>query len=117
MDILTSTQRFTPKTASSLHSFMLAMLLHPDVQSRALAEINVVCGDSVPGFEHRPSLPYIEAICREVLRWQPIAPLGWPPCSGYLINLLILRKGLPHMTSRDDVYEGYLIPKGPCFIH
>lgn len=85
----------TETTASSLHSFMLAMLLHPDVQSHALAEINAVCGDNVPSFEHKPLLPYIEAICREVLRWQPIVPLG-----------------LPHMTSREDVYEGYLIPKG-----
>jgi cytochrome P450 len=85
----------TETTASSLHSFVLAMLLHPDVQSRALAEINAVCGDNVPSFEHKPLLPYIEAICREVLRWQPIVPLG-----------------LPHMTSREDVYEGYLIPKG-----
>ncbi|KAG2074767.1 cytochrome P450 [Suillus decipiens] len=82
-------------TASSLHSFVLAMLLHPDVQSRALAEVNAVCGDNVPSFEHKPLLPYIEAICREVLRWQPIVPLG-----------------LPHMTSQDDIYEGYLIPKG-----
>lgn len=75
---------------------MLAMVLHPDVQSRALAEINAVCGDNVPNFDHRSSLPYIDAICREALRWQPITPLG-----------------LPHMTSRDDVYTGYLIPKGP----
>lgn len=72
------------------------MVLHPDVQSRALAEINAVCGDNVPNFDHRSSLPYIDAICREVLRWHPITPLG-----------------LPHMTSRDDVYAGYLIPKGP----
>ncbi|KAG0708159.1 cytochrome P450 [Suillus ampliporus] len=72
-----------------------AMLLHPDVQSRGLAEINGVCGDKAPSFEHRPSLPYIEAICREVLRWHPVAPLG-----------------LPHVTSQDNVYEGYLIPKG-----
>lgn len=85
----------TETTASSLYSFLLAMLLHPEVQSRALAEVNAVCGDNAPRFEHRPLLPYIEAICREVLRWQPIVPLG-----------------VPHMTSQDDVYEGYLIPKG-----
>jgi cytochrome P450 len=85
----------TETTASALHSFVLAMLLHPDVQSRALAEINAVCGDTVPSFEHRPLLPYIDAICREVLRWRPIVPLG-----------------VPHMTSQDDVYEGYFIPKG-----
>ena len=77
---------------------MLAMVLHPDVQSRALAEINAVCGDNAPNFDHRSSLPYIDAICREVLRWHPITPLG-----------------LPHMTSRDDVYAGYLIPKGPTY--
>jgi cytochrome P450 len=72
------------------------MILYPDVQSRALAEINVVCGDNIPTFEHRPALPYIEAICREILRWQPIVPLG-----------------LPHMSIEDDIYEGYFIPKGP----
>ncbi|KAG0704855.1 cytochrome P450 [Suillus ampliporus] len=85
----------TDTTASTLHSFLLAMLLHPDVQSRALAEINAVCGENIPSFEHRKSLPYIDAICREVLRWHPIGPLG-----------------VPHVTSQDDVYEGYLIPKG-----
>jgi cytochrome P450 len=69
------------------------MLLHPDVQSRALAEINAVCGDNVPSFEHKPLLPYIEAICREVLRWQPIVPLGRPPGSGYLIDYLRRGKG------------------------
>jgi hypothetical protein len=93
------------------------MLLHPEVQSRALAEVDAVCGDDLPSFEHRPSLPYIEAICREVLRWQPIVPLGWPSSSGYFIDLLMLREGVPHMTSQDDVYEGYFIPKGPCFTH
>jgi cytochrome P450 len=78
-----------------LHTFVLAMLLHPDIQSRALAEINAVCGDDIPTFEHRPSLRYVEAIRREVMRWQPVSPLG-----------------MPHMTSQDDVYEGFLIPKG-----
>ncbi|KAG1740873.1 cytochrome P450 [Suillus paluster] len=72
------------------------MILHPDVQSRALADINAVCGDNIPSFEHKPLLPYIEATYREVFRWQPIGPLG-----------------LPHVASQDDVYEGYLILKGP----
>ncbi|KAJ8585616.1 cytochrome P450 [Rhizopogon salebrosus TDB-379] len=85
----------TETIASTLYMFVLAMVLHPDVQSRAVAEINAICGGTIPKFEHKPSLPYIEAICREVLRWQPVAPLG-----------------VPHMTTKDDVYEGYLIPKG-----
>ncbi|KAG1879711.1 cytochrome P450 [Suillus subluteus] len=97
--ILTFTQRFTPQTASSLHSFVLAMLLYPDVQSRALADINSVCGDNIPSFEHKPLLPYIEAICREVLRWQPTLPLG-----------------VPHVASQDDVYEGYSISKGSMIL-
>ncbi|KAJ8593198.1 cytochrome P450 [Rhizopogon salebrosus TDB-379] len=89
----------TDTIASTLHTFVLAMLLHPDIQSRALAEINAVCGDDIPTFEHRPSLRYVEAIRREVMRWQPVSPLG-----------------MPHMTSQDDVYEGFLIPKGSIIL-
>ncbi|KAG2123752.1 cytochrome P450 [Suillus clintonianus] len=83
-------------TSATLHMFLLAVLLYPEVQTRARADINAVCGpDRVPTFQDRKSLPYIEAICRETLRWQPVAPLG-----------------LPHATSCDDVYDGFFIPKG-----
>jgi len=57
--------------------FVLAMVLYPDVQKRARAEIDSVVGrDRLPTFDDRASLPYIDAVLRETLRWQPIAPLG-----------------------------------------
>ncbi|KAH7884762.1 cytochrome P450 [Phlebopus sp. FC_14] len=87
-------------SSSTLHSFILAMLLYPEVQAKAQAEIDSVIGSSrLPHFDDRPSLPYIDAILRELLRWNPVVPLG-----------------IPHATSSDDVYEGYYIPKGALVI-
>lgn len=55
----------------------MAMLLYPDVQDRARAEINrVVKHDKMPCIDDRPSLPYLDAVLREVLRWYPPIPLG-----------------------------------------
>ncbi|OAX38075.1 cytochrome P450 [Rhizopogon vinicolor AM-OR11-026] len=83
-------------TTSTLMVFVLAMVLHPDVQKRAQAEIDLVIGrDRLPTFDDRTSLPYIDAIFRETLRWESIVPLG-----------------VPHATTSDDVFDGYLIPKG-----
>ncbi|KAG2126531.1 cytochrome P450 [Suillus clintonianus] len=83
-------------TSSTLMIFALAMVLYPDVQRRAQAEIDLVIGrDRLPTFEDRASLPYVESILRETFRWQPILPLG-----------------VPHATSSDDTYDGYFIPKG-----
>ncbi|KAG1887798.1 cytochrome P450 [Suillus subluteus] len=83
-------------TVSVLHTFVLAMVLHPDIQARARAEIDqVVRHDKMPCLDDRASLPYLDAILREVLRWYPLAPLGFP-----------------HAASNDDVYDGYFIPKG-----
>jgi cytochrome P450 len=57
--------------------FVLAMVLYPDIQTRAQAEIDSVIGrDQLPTFEDRVSLPYIDAVVRETYRWSPIAPLG-----------------------------------------
>ena len=53
------------------------MLLNPDVQTRAQAEIDSVVGFvRLPVFEDRPSLPYLDAVLRETLRWHPAVPLG-----------------------------------------
>jgi cytochrome P450 len=58
-------------------TFALAMVLYPDVQRRAQAEIDsVVGGDRLPTFEDRASLPYVESVLRETLRWHPVGPLG-----------------------------------------
>jgi len=53
------------------------MVLYPDVQARARAEINqVVKHDQIPSIADRVSLPYLDAVLREVLRWHPLVPLG-----------------------------------------
>ncbi|KAG1727741.1 cytochrome P450 [Suillus lakei] len=83
-------------TASTLTVFVLAMMLYPEVQKRAQAEIEAVIGtDLLPTFEDRSSLPYVEAVLRETLRWHPVFPLG-----------------LPHYTADSDVYNDHHIPKG-----
>jgi hypothetical protein len=63
-------QPYFLKTVSALHTFMLAMVLYPDVQVKAQAELDNVLGpDRLPEFEDRENLPYINAICLETLRW------------------------------------------------
>lgn len=84
------------QTVSATYSFFLAMTLHPEVQKKAQDEIDRVVGsDRFPSFSDRANLPYVDAIVKEVLRWNPVAPLS-----------------LPHTTIEDDMFEGYYIPKG-----
>ena len=53
------------------------MVLFPEVQAKAQAELDAVVGtERLPCFNDRDSLPYINAICKEVLRWHSITPLG-----------------------------------------
>jgi cytochrome P450 len=53
------------------------MVLYPDVQTRARAEIDQAVGhDKMPCLDDRASLPYLDAILCEVLRWYPVFPLG-----------------------------------------
>ncbi|KAJ8584349.1 cytochrome P450 [Rhizopogon salebrosus TDB-379] len=87
-------------TSSTLLVFLLAMVLHPDVQAKAQADIDRVVGqDRLPDFDDRPALPYLDAILRETLRWHPVAPMG-----------------VPHATTTSDIYKGYFIPKGVTVI-
>ncbi|KZP12803.1 cytochrome P450 [Athelia psychrophila] len=86
-----------PPTPSSVTSFILAMTLNPAVQARAHAELDALIGKDVrlPTFTDRQYLPYVNAIVKEVLRWNPSVPLG-----------------LPHVCTEEDMYEGYQIDEG-----
>lgn len=93
----------------------MAMALYPEAQRRAQAEIDSLLTMNVfPDFNHRRLLPYVEAILRETLRWHSVAPLG------SLFSKIGFRRAndvhdtiaLPHSTCCDDVFDGYLIPKG-----
>ncbi|EIW86002.1 cytochrome P450 [Coniophora puteana RWD-64-598 SS2] len=83
-------------TYTTLQVFTMLMVLHPDVQRRAHEQIDSAVGfDRLPTFEDRGSLPLIDAILRETLRWSPA-----------------VRVNIPHGVTDDDVYDGYFIPKG-----
>lgn len=81
---------------SSAGTLILALLLHPEVQKKAQAELDRVVGqERLPTLEDEPNLPYITAIFREGMRsvkyvllclctdrfsfrWRPVGPLGEP---------------------------------------
>ncbi|KAJ7451064.1 cytochrome P450 [Mycena latifolia] len=87
-------------TVSVVNAYFLAAAKYPEVQAKAQAEIDAVIGQSrLPTFADRESLPYIEAVCKELLRWLPIVPLA-----------------VPHRAMADDAYEGYFIPKDTLVI-
>jgi len=87
-------------TSSTLAFFFLAMVLYPECQKKAQDEIDSVIGsDRLPDFYDRESLPYIECVLQETLRWNQAAPAG-----------------VPHKTMEDDIYNGMLIPKGSTVI-
>lgn len=53
------------------------MLLFPDCQAKAQEEIDRVIGtERLPTFDDRDRLPYVNNLISEVMRWQPVTPLG-----------------------------------------
>jgi cytochrome P450 len=80
----------------AIESFFLAMTVFPDVQRKAQEEIDRVLGPGqLPKVSDRQRLPFVSAVVKEVLRWHPVAPMG-----------------IPHMSSEDDTWGEYFIPKG-----
>ncbi|KXN92808.1 O-methylsterigmatocystin oxidoreductase [Leucoagaricus sp. SymC.cos] len=80
--------------------FILAMTLNPEVQAKAQAEIDrVLESGRLPEFSDQESLPYVTAVMKETLRWQPPNP-----------------QAVPHLNTEDDTYMGYHIPKGSIVI-
>lgn len=60
-------------------SFVLSMVLHPDVQNKAQAELDLIVQEGrIPTLADRSALPYIDCIIKELHRWRPIAPIGKP---------------------------------------
>jgi len=72
------------------------MVLHPEAQLKAQAELDAAIGmDRLPMLEDRSKLPYVDALCKEVLRWHPVLPLS-----------------IAHRLTENDVYGDYFIPGG-----
>ncbi|KAF9261873.1 cytochrome P450 [Marasmius fiardii PR-910] len=84
----------------TLGTFIMAMLLNPEIQQRAYEEIITTVGhDRFPDLNDRESLPYLELIFQEVFRWHSPVPFG-----------------VPHRVQEDDVFNGMFIPKGTIVI-
>jgi cytochrome P450 len=79
----------------STWSFLEAMMMFPDVQAEAQAEIDKLVGTRIPVWEDFERSPYFRCMMKEVWRWRPPVSLGHP-----------------HTTTRDTEYKGMRIPKG-----
>lgn len=80
---------------------------------KAQREIDVVIGrDRLPSISDREQLPYVRALVSEVLRWNPVAPLSKSENVSKNAYSDVCYVALPHRVMEDDVYKGYLIPKG-----
>ncbi|KAF9002370.1 putative cytochrome P450 monooxygenase, partial [Cyathus striatus] len=74
---------------------ILALLNFPDAQKKAQEEIDMVIqADRLPALEDFESLPYVQALIKEVHRFRTVLPLGFP-----------------HVAMEDVMYNGHRIPK------
>jgi cytochrome P450 len=72
------------------------MILYPEAQMTAQRELDAVIGPNrLPSIEDLSDLLYVEALCKEVLRWHPL-----------------LTTALPHRLMQDDIVGQYFIPAG-----
>ncbi|KAI0712389.1 cytochrome P450 [Earliella scabrosa] len=79
---------------------IMAMVSNPNAQRKAQAELDTVVGHNrLPEMEDRDDLPYVNAIVKEAMRWHTAVPLG-----------------IAHMSTADDEYQGYFIPKNTMVI-
>lgn len=80
--------------------FVACMLVNPEIQRKGQAEVDRVIGHGrLPDFTDRDSLPYVECIVQETMRWNPVLPLS-----------------VPHKSVAEDVYRGMYIPKEATII-
>lgn len=96
------------------------MALNPEAQRTAQHELDSVLGpDRIPTFSDREFLPYINALCIELIRLYYPSPTGERiilPSKLWCLILFSLPQGLPHRVTREDEYLGYRIPAGATVI-
>jgi hypothetical protein len=101
-------------------TFFLMMIIHPEIQRRAQAELDAVVGRRrLPNLQDRANLPYLGAIQKEIYRWAAIVPLG-ELCRAAHFNVLFFiywSIGIPHCATEDIVYESQFIPKDSLLVN
>ncbi|KAF8882818.1 cytochrome P450 [Infundibulicybe gibba] len=73
--------------------------LRPENKWGSVIIDTVIGSKRLPEFTDRESLPYVNCVVQETLRWHPAIPLG-----------------IPHCTSDADTYNGMHIPKGALVV-
>lgn len=65
------------------------MAMYPEVQRKAQEEIDRVVGSNrLPDFSDQDSLPYVNAVVKESLRWKLVVPTGASLATLWEISLL-----------------------------
>ncbi|OAP61366.1 hypothetical protein AYL99_03569 [Fonsecaea erecta] len=91
----------TDTQSNQLAAFVKAMMLYPDTQKQAHAQLDeVVGGDRLPEPSDLENLPYIRQIMKEVVRWMPTGLTG----------------AIPHAARAQDEIDGYIIPQGATVV-
>lgn len=76
------------------------MALHPEIQKKAQKSLDdVLRGERLPNFGDFDCAPYLAATVNEIFRWHPVTPFA-----------------VYHVSTQDDVYNGYHIPKGSVVV-
>src|SRR5260221_11840951 len=106
-------------TVAAFKWFLVAMLLFPDVQKKAQDELDYVIGrDRLPTFEDRPRLPYVDAVCKEVLPSFLLVSLVFNDSSRHAKYRSIIASipssvaGVPQNATQNEFHESFFIPKG-----
>lgn len=84
----------TDTTATTLKWGLLLMAKYPHIQDKVQEEIDSVVGSRQVRVDDRKNLPYTDAVIHETQRLANIVPMS-----------------LPHKTSRDVTFKGFLIKK------
>ncbi|KAI3619277.1 cytochrome [Moniliophthora roreri] len=85
--------------ANFLRYLVMALIIFPDVQRKAQAEIDRVVGkERMPTLFDIKDLPYIQALIKEVHRFCPATP------------------GMLHATTADEEYRGFVLPKDTAIL-
>lgn len=83
-------------SSKSLEDFVFAMTRHPEWYAKVTEEMDKVVGERrLPSLDDLPKLPILRAVIAETARVWPVTP-----------------GGVPHLLTKDDVYEGYHLPAG-----
>ncbi|KAI2643559.1 cytochrome P450 2D18 [Xylaria nigripes] len=90
----------TDTMATLILTLAQAMALHPRIQEEVHAHLDSVMDEGkMPDWTDYERLPYIAQLVKELHRWRPPAPAGFP-----------------HVMDKNDEIDGYEIPKGSAVI-